>query len=129
MIRLCTLRRAADTEDPLWDNVDAALWSYLELITATLAASLPTLGPLVVKGVARVSRTSISQADGRRSHRGYRAQENSEGHPSQNFRRPILERSESMKSLYQSDATAIALQDITKPTPVAYEIELGSKSN
>ncbi|KAF6823623.1 integral membrane protein [Colletotrichum musicola] len=47
-LRIRTLRVAADTQDPYWDNVDAATWSFLEITIGILAACLPTLRPLFV---------------------------------------------------------------------------------
>ncbi|KAK4450156.1 hypothetical protein QBC34DRAFT_461346 [Podospora aff. communis PSN243] len=44
--RVKTLRTAIDTQDPMYDNVDAATWSFLELTTGVLAACLPTLRPI-----------------------------------------------------------------------------------
>jgi len=47
IVRLCTLDAAATSPDSTWDNTEAALWSYLELTVALMAACLPTLRPLV----------------------------------------------------------------------------------
>jgi hypothetical protein len=46
--RVKTLRTAIDTLDPMYDNVDAATWSFLELTTGVLAACLPTLRPIFI---------------------------------------------------------------------------------
>ncbi|KAK1753264.1 hypothetical protein QBC47DRAFT_54508 [Echria macrotheca] len=46
--RIKTLRFAIDTPDPMFDNVDAATWSFLELTTGVLAACLPTLRPIFI---------------------------------------------------------------------------------
>ncbi|KDN66580.1 hypothetical protein CSUB01_10139 [Colletotrichum sublineola] len=46
--RIKTLRVAAQTQDPFWDNVDAATWSFLEVTIGILAACLPTLRPIFV---------------------------------------------------------------------------------
>ncbi|ROT36767.1 hypothetical protein SODALDRAFT_340963 [Sodiomyces alkalinus F11] len=46
IIRIRTLKVAASTDDPNWDNVDAATWSFLEVSIAVIAACLPTLRPL-----------------------------------------------------------------------------------
>jgi len=53
IVRLSTLDAAATTADPTWDNTEAALWSYLELTIAILAACLPTLRPLMLKIVPK----------------------------------------------------------------------------
>ncbi|WQF78751.1 hypothetical protein CDEST_03765 [Colletotrichum destructivum] len=52
--RLQTLRVAAHTEDPYWDNVDAATWSFLEVTIGILAACLPTLRPIFVTLLPRL---------------------------------------------------------------------------
>lgn len=49
IIRIRTLKDAAEAEDPNWDNVDAAYWSFLEVCTAVLAACLPTLRPVLAQ--------------------------------------------------------------------------------
>ncbi|KAK1980095.1 hypothetical protein LZ30DRAFT_146319 [Colletotrichum cereale] len=52
--RIKTLRVAAQTEDPFWDNVDAATWSFLEVTIGILAACLPTLRPIFVALLPRL---------------------------------------------------------------------------
>ncbi|KAK5656745.1 hypothetical protein OQA88_4293 [Cercophora sp. LCS_1] len=47
--RIRTLGFAITTHDPMYDNVDAATWSFLELTTGVLAACLPTLRPIFIK--------------------------------------------------------------------------------
>lgn len=49
ILRLRTLSVAAETDDPTWDNVDAAIWSFLELSIGVTVSCLPTLRPLLVK--------------------------------------------------------------------------------
>ncbi|TQN65062.1 Satratoxin biosynthesis SC1 cluster protein 4, partial [Colletotrichum shisoi] len=60
--RLRTLRVAAHTEDPYWDNVDAATWSFLEVTIGILAACLPTLRPIFVTLLPRLFNGSSFQA-------------------------------------------------------------------
>ncbi|KAH6985164.1 hypothetical protein EDB80DRAFT_624712 [Ilyonectria destructans] len=55
IIRAPTLRDAVFTEDPTWDNTDAAWWSVVELTCGILCASLPTLRPLLAKVVPCLS--------------------------------------------------------------------------
>ncbi|KAF6788751.1 integral membrane protein [Colletotrichum sojae] len=57
-LRIRTLRVAADTKDPYWDNVDAATWSFLEITIGILAACLPTLRPLFVTLLPRLFTSS-----------------------------------------------------------------------
>ncbi|CAK7213596.1 hypothetical protein SBRCBS47491_001859 [Sporothrix bragantina] len=49
IVRLSTLDAAATSADTTWDNTGAALWSYLELTVAIMAACLPTLRPFVTR--------------------------------------------------------------------------------
>lgn len=49
IVRLSTLDAAATSSDTTWDNTGAALWSYLELTVAIVAACLPTLRPFVTR--------------------------------------------------------------------------------
>jgi hypothetical protein len=54
IIRIQTLRVAAETQDPTYDNAPAAYWSFLELIIGVIAACLPTLRPIFVKLMPRL---------------------------------------------------------------------------
>lgn len=56
-----TLRVAARTGDSTWDNTNAAVWSYIELAIGVLAASLPTLKPLMARLFPRLFKST--QAD------------------------------------------------------------------
>ncbi|KAJ4389543.1 hypothetical protein N0V93_007013 [Gnomoniopsis smithogilvyi] len=57
--RITTLRAAAAAEDSTWDNVDAAVWSLIELVIGVLAACLPTLKPLFAMIMPRFFRSSL----------------------------------------------------------------------
>ncbi|KAK3395301.1 hypothetical protein B0H63DRAFT_408742 [Podospora didyma] len=46
--RIKTLRVAAVSQDPTWDNVNAATFSVLELSIGVIAACLPTLRPIII---------------------------------------------------------------------------------
>jgi len=52
--RIKTLRTAINTLDPIYDNVDATTWSFLELTTGVLAACLPTLRPIFIAIMPRM---------------------------------------------------------------------------
>ncbi|KJR90040.1 uncharacterized protein SPSK_06295 [Sporothrix schenckii 1099-18] len=54
IVRLSTLDAAATSSDTTWDNTGAALWSYLELTVAIIAACLPTLRPFVSRFFPRL---------------------------------------------------------------------------
>lgn len=56
--RITTLRAAADSSDPTWENTDAAVWSLLELSIGVLAACLPTLKPLFALALPRLFRST-----------------------------------------------------------------------
>lgn len=70
--RIRTLGAVLSSDDPTYENVDAAIWSFLELTTGVLAACLPTLRPLFIAIVPRLfasARTavSLSRSRGERS--------------------------------------------------------------
>ncbi|KAK3994350.1 hypothetical protein QBC44DRAFT_43697 [Cladorrhinum sp. PSN332] len=52
--RIRTLRVAAKSTDPTWDNVDAATFSFLELSVGVIAICLPTLRPILVHAMPRI---------------------------------------------------------------------------
>ncbi|KAL8364687.1 hypothetical protein RB595_003796 [Gaeumannomyces hyphopodioides] len=59
--RLFTLHSAANSLDPSWENIGAAIWSCIELNVSILASSLPTLRPLLARllpglGLSRASK-------------------------------------------------------------------------
>ncbi|PSR81778.1 hypothetical protein BD289DRAFT_344539, partial [Coniella lustricola] len=62
--RITTLKTAAASSDPTWDNTSAAIWSLLELCIGVLAACLPTLKPLFAMLLPRLFKSTTS---GRRS--------------------------------------------------------------
>lgn len=65
--RITTLSAAANSTDSTWDNVDAAVWSLLELSIGVLAACLPTLKPLFALALPRLFRSTLANlSSGRR---------------------------------------------------------------
>lgn len=60
IVRLSTLDAAATSSDTTWDNTGAALWSYLELTVAIVAACLPTLRPFVTRFFPKLMASSTS---------------------------------------------------------------------
>ncbi|KAH7179952.1 uncharacterized protein B0J16DRAFT_291611, partial [Fusarium flagelliforme] len=61
--RIHTLKMAAETKDPNWDNVDAAIWSFLEITIAIITACLPTLKPLFSKLMPKIFASSYGQSN------------------------------------------------------------------
>ncbi|KAF2017379.1 hypothetical protein BU24DRAFT_149608 [Aaosphaeria arxii CBS 175.79] len=49
LVRLSTLHKGINTQDPFWDNAPAAYWSVVELNCGIICACLPTLRPLIQK--------------------------------------------------------------------------------
>ncbi|KAH7461056.1 hypothetical protein FOMA001_g19239 [Fusarium oxysporum f. sp. matthiolae] len=78
--RIHTLKTAASTKDPNWDNVDAAIWSYLEVTLAIITSCLPTLRPLFSKLMPKLFASSFGRSN-RPSDYGY-----TPTHSSQNLR-------------------------------------------
>ncbi|KAF5024162.1 hypothetical protein F66182_3797 [Fusarium sp. NRRL 66182] len=64
IIRIRTLKVAASTKDPNWDNVDAAIWSFLEIAIAVITACLPTLRPVFSRLIPRAFISSIGRSTG-----------------------------------------------------------------
>lgn len=64
ILRLYSLKIAANTTDPNWDYVDAAMWSVAEVNVAVFCACLPTLKPLL----SGCSRRFTNYSKGWRSH-------------------------------------------------------------
>ncbi|KAK2026103.1 hypothetical protein LX32DRAFT_522828, partial [Colletotrichum zoysiae] len=58
LYRMFTLRTAVFSNDPPWDNIGAAIWSVIELDTSIIAASLPTIRPLLAKWLPRAGLSS-----------------------------------------------------------------------
>ncbi|ROV89608.1 hypothetical protein VPNG_10142 [Cytospora leucostoma] len=58
--RMQTLREAGRSSDPSWDNTAAAVWSHIELACGVLAASLPTLKPLLAQIFPRFFKSTTS---------------------------------------------------------------------
>ncbi|OLN96201.1 hypothetical protein CCHL11_03260 [Colletotrichum chlorophyti] len=66
-LRIRTLRVAAKTKDPYWDNVNAATWSFLEVTVGILAACLPTIRPIFVTLLPSLfATTSLNSKSGAR---------------------------------------------------------------
>ncbi|KAH7110667.1 hypothetical protein EDB81DRAFT_831440 [Dactylonectria macrodidyma] len=106
IIRIRTLKIAAATDDPNWDNVDAAIWSFLEVSTAIIAACLPTLRPIFSKIMPRLFSSSIGQSQGPSQYRVYvQAPSNSfiANPNSANIRNTTVGKSDSKRSLQESD--------------------------
>lgn len=58
--RITTLKAAADSTDPTWENTNAAVWSILEVTIGILAACLPTLKPLFAMILPRLFKSTIT---------------------------------------------------------------------
>ncbi|KAK2666589.1 hypothetical protein RAB80_017706 [Fusarium oxysporum f. sp. vasinfectum] len=61
--RIRTLKSAASTKDPNWDNVDAAIWSFLEVTIAIITACLPTLRPFFSRLMPRIFASSFGRSN------------------------------------------------------------------
>ncbi|KZL78215.1 integral membrane protein [Colletotrichum tofieldiae] len=63
-IRLYSLKLAAETNDPNWGVVDAAMWSVAECNVAVLCACIPTLRPLANKVYEKFRSSNESEKAG-----------------------------------------------------------------
>ncbi|KAL2257241.1 hypothetical protein VTK26DRAFT_452 [Humicola hyalothermophila] len=52
--RIQTLAAAAKSDDPTWDNIAAATFSFLELSVSIIAICLPTIRPVLVNAMPRL---------------------------------------------------------------------------
>ncbi|KAK1589935.1 uncharacterized protein LY79DRAFT_650259 [Colletotrichum navitas] len=64
LYRMFTLRTAVTSDDPPWENIGAAIWSVIELNTSIIAASLPTIRPLLAKWLPRAGLSSARNESG-----------------------------------------------------------------
>ncbi|KAM5526921.1 hypothetical protein FOXYSP1_20754 [Fusarium oxysporum f. sp. phaseoli] len=60
--RIWTLKIVASTKDPNCDNVDAAIWSFLEVTLAIITSCLPTLRPLFSKLMPKLFASSFGRS-------------------------------------------------------------------
>ncbi|KAF5679397.1 integral membrane protein [Fusarium heterosporum] len=60
--RIHTLKTASSTKDPNWDNVDAAVWSFIEVTMAIITACLPTLRPIFSRLMPRLFASSMGRS-------------------------------------------------------------------
>jgi hypothetical protein len=67
--RIRTLHAAASSEDPTWENIDAATFSFLELTVGVIAICLPTLRPVLMAAMPRIFGSILRSASG--GHAGY----------------------------------------------------------
>ena len=112
--RIRTLRFVIDTKDPMFDNVDAATWSFLELTTGVLAACLPTLRPIFMAIMPRAFGGSNSNS---RYGNGY-----GNGHSRNGSMSAARRSSSSRPTAAMSGATG----SITRPPPVPKKDQYGN---
>ncbi|KAL2756426.1 hypothetical protein ACRALDRAFT_2075680, partial [Sodiomyces alcalophilus JCM 7366] len=121
IIRIRTLKVAASTDDPNWDNVDAATWSFLEVTIAAIAASLPTLRPLFSRLMPRLfggssarshPRSGYGYGHGPYVHAGSSMATNPKATRSG---KSGLTRSDSTKSLHEQESIEMGANDAKMP--------------
>ncbi|KAM0079672.1 hypothetical protein ACKRZS_007904 [Fusarium odoratissimum] len=103
--RIHTLKTAASTKDPNWDNVDAAIWSFLEVTLAIITSCLPNLRPLFSKLMPKVFASSFGRGD-RPYVYGY-----TPTHSSQNLSTPRL-RTEDLSKDSMDDTTTLRKDEV-----------------
>ncbi|TVY75316.1 Satratoxin biosynthesis SC1 cluster protein 4 [Fusarium oxysporum f. sp. cubense] len=99
--RIRTLKTAASTKDSSWDNIDAAIWSFLEVTLAIIASCLPTLRPLFSKLMPKLFASSFGRSN-RPSDYGY-----TPTHSSQNLRSMPRLRTEDLSKDSMDDTTTL----------------------
>ncbi|KAH7123202.1 hypothetical protein EDB81DRAFT_665771 [Dactylonectria macrodidyma] len=116
IIRIQTLKIAASTKDPNWDNVDAAIWSFLELSIAIIATCLPTLRPIFSKIMPRVFGSSLGRSQGRSGYGAY-VQAPSNRSLANSTKKSTLGGSESTGSLQEHESTDASTHDFNTTSP------------
>ncbi|TDZ21773.1 Satratoxin biosynthesis SC1 cluster protein 4 [Colletotrichum orbiculare MAFF 240422] len=112
-LRIRTLRVAAKSQDPYWDNVDAATWSFLEITVGILAACLPTLRPIFVTFLPRLFAGSSAR--------------NGSGRPSNKYGNPhVPDRGASATPWPLNRASRVPGSSVTEGLRNDKEIELGA---
>jgi len=99
-----SLREAVITQDPSWDNTEAALWSVIELNTAILCSCLPTLRPLLARFIPGLT-TSFPSGKGYQQYGSSRAAANSRNRRAENGSR-VRAKSISTEELALGDVVA-----------------------
>ncbi|KAF4341556.1 integral membrane protein [Fusarium beomiforme] len=109
IIRIRTLKTAASTKDPNWDNVDAAIWSFLEVTLAIITSCLPTLRPLFSKLMPKLFASSFGRSN-RQSSYGY-----ARTRSSQNLRSMPRFRNEDESKASTDDTTTLHKDEVPLP--------------
>ncbi|KAG7407951.1 hypothetical protein Forpi1262_v018078 [Fusarium oxysporum f. sp. raphani] len=104
--RIRTLKAAASTKDPNWDNVDAAIWSFLEVTLAIITSCLPTLRPLFSKLMPKFFASSFGRSN-RPPDYGY-----TPTHSSQNLRSMPRLRTEDLSKDSMDDTTTLRKDEV-----------------
>ncbi|KAH7460535.1 hypothetical protein FOMA001_g19472 [Fusarium oxysporum f. sp. matthiolae] len=107
--RIRTLKTAASTKDPNWDNVDAAIWSFLEVTLAIITSCLPTLRPLFSKLMPKLFASSFGRST-RPSDYGY-----TQTRSSQNLRSMPRFRIEDPSKDSMDDTTILRKDEVPLP--------------
>ncbi|RKK19856.1 hypothetical protein BFJ65_g6568 [Fusarium oxysporum f. sp. cepae] len=108
--RIRTLKTAASTKDPNWDNVDAAIWSFLEVTLAIISSCLPTLRPLFSKLMPKLFASSFGRSN-RGSHYGY-----SRTRSSQNLRSMSRRRTQDITHDSMDDTSTLRKDEVPLPS-------------
>ncbi|KAF5724170.1 integral membrane protein [Fusarium mundagurra] len=111
IIRIRTLKTAASTKDPNWDNVDAAIWSFLEVTLAIISSCLPTLRPLFSKIMPRLFASSFGRSSNRVSQYGY-----TRTRSSQNLRSMSRRRTQDISHDSMEDTSTLRKDEVPLPS-------------
>ncbi|KAM5353685.1 hypothetical protein ACJ41O_000335 [Fusarium nematophilum] len=133
IIRIHTLKIAASTKDPNWENVDAAVWSFLEVTIAILAACLPTLRPILSKAMPRLFGSSIKRSQSRSQYitsvhapgSSLNTNSNNTNSSNTNARKPVIIGPDTTRSLKEQDSIELATHDSKiVPLPGGYSVSI-----
>lgn len=128
IIRIRTLKVAASTDDPNWNNVDAATRSFLEVTITILAACLPTLRPIFSKIMPRLFGSSIRRSQGRSQYGAYIHAPGSSLNTNLNgtkVRTAKIIKPDSTRSLQDQDSIELDTHDSERvPVPGGYSVSV-----
>ncbi|KAF5003104.1 hypothetical protein FDECE_10339 [Fusarium decemcellulare] len=129
IIRIRTLKVAASTKDPNWDNVDAAIWSFLEVAIAIIAACLPTLRPLFSRLMPRLFASSLGRSKGPSQYGPYAQAPSSHCLANTHNARSVksaVGTSEGTRTLHENDnSIELSPQNYkSMPSPIGYSISV-----
>ncbi|KAH6869522.1 hypothetical protein B0T10DRAFT_523655 [Thelonectria olida] len=128
IIRIRTLKIASSTVDPNWDNVDASIWSFLEVAIAVIAACLPTLRPIFSKMMPRLFGSSTGRSHGQSQYGPYIQTPSSHclaNMPKMRTGTSAISKPDSTIRQHESDSVQLSTHNFeSSPLPAGYSVSV-----